>query len=417
MSRFRRFDIVERRPSSYFLNYNSIFTPPKTLFQNPHFPSFPIFEDIFEDEIDHALDLASFPHPRPTLFDDFDAVTDLIQIERTPFRTSTRRVTRRVGPDELYLQKLCDRVSDLELGLERLAREEKKARKKRIGERKYTWTAEIDRPEEDRKYNWTAEIKDGKRKKKGLEKSYKWTAQINGKGSKHLPIERTYTVKVQSEDVSSGSEDEMKKKREKVKGKGKLVGPTARIVEIEEPSGNNGGIVLRQVFAKRLEKKKGKRIELSPQDAAALIQTNYRAYLIRRSQALRALRELAIAKNRLKELRTLFSNFTYRQRLSKDAEERQRFSEKIIVLLLTVDTIEGSDSMVRAAKRSMVDELEEMLDVVDPQPSGRPNNTLTRRRTFDMPDGTINKELAAGVAQVVQMLGQQEPTGSDTFEV
>lgn len=67
---------------------------------------------------------------------------------------------------------------------------------------------------------------------------------------------------------------------------------------------------------------------------------SFRAYLIRRSQALRALRELAIAKTKLKELRALFNNFTYRRRVTRDAEERQRFSEKIIVLLLTVDAIE-----------------------------------------------------------------------------
>ncbi|KAL3650433.1 hypothetical protein CASFOL_006836 [Castilleja foliolosa] len=416
MSRFRRFDVVERRPSSYFLEETSIFAPPKALTLNPYLASLPNFED--------EIDLESFPHRRLSLFDEFDAVTDLIQIERTPCRTSARRVTCRVGPDQLFLQTLCDRVSDLELGFERLAREEEnKARKKRIGERKYTWTAEIDRPEETQKYKWTAEIKDGnggEKKKKGLEKSCKWTAHINGKGSKHPPIERTYTLKVQSGDISRGSKyeserKEMKKKSEKVKGKDKSVVPTERIVEIEEPSGDNGGIVLRQVFAKRLEKKRGKMIELSPQDAAVLIQTNFRAYLIRRSQALRGLRELAIAKNRLKELRALFNNYTYRLRLSKDAEERQRFSEKVIVLLLTVDTIEGSDTMVRGAKRSMVGELEEMLDVVDPQPSGQ-RNTLMRRRTFDMPDGTINKELAAGVAQVVQMLGQ-DPTGSNTFEI
>lgn len=67
---------------------------------------------------------------------------------------------------------------------------------------------------------------------------------------------------------------------------------------------------------------------------------SFRAYLIKRSQALRALRELAIAKTKLKELRALFNNFTYRRRVARDAEERQRFSEKIIVLLLTVDAIE-----------------------------------------------------------------------------
>ncbi|GMP24075.1 hypothetical protein CsSME_00001468 [Camellia sinensis var. sinensis] len=63
----------------------------------------------------------------------------------------------------------------------------------------------------------------------------------------------------------------------------------------------------------------------------------------------------------------------------------------------------GADLMVRSAKSSMVDELEAMLDVVDPQPPGK----SLSRRTFDMPDGLIEKEIAAGVAEVVQMLGRE----------
>ena len=69
--------------------------------------------------------------------------------------------------------------------------------------------------------------------------------------------------------------------------------------------------------------------------------------------------------------------------------------------------------MVRAAKRSMLDELEAMLDVVDPQPPGR--SLSMRRRTFNMPDGVIQKEIAEGVAQVIQMLDNEEKS-SDTFE-
>ncbi|KAL6526931.1 hypothetical protein OROGR_016021 [Orobanche gracilis] len=414
MHRFQRFNIVEHRPS-FSVEETSIFTPPKTLFQSPCFRSFP----IFEDELDHTVDLVSFPHPIPTLFDEFDPLsfTALNQIEKTSSRTSTRHLTRRVGPGELHLQTLCDRVSSLELDLERLL-SEKRARKKKIGERKYTWTTEIERPKETLKYEWMAEIKDGKSEKKGLEKSYKWTAQIKGKGSKYLPTEQTYTVKVQSRDSSSESEYETEKKKdkkrsEKVKEKGKsAMGSTARIVEIEEPSGN-GDIILRKIFARRLEKIKGKRNELSPQDAAALIQMSFRSHLIRRSQDLRALRELAVAKNKLRGIRASFNNFSYHRRLSINPEERQRFSEKIIVLLLNVDAIEGFDLMVRAAKKSMVDELEAMLDVVDPQTATRP--MLVKRRKFDMPDGVIDKELADGVAQMVQIL-DQVPSGSDSFE-
>lgn len=66
----------------------------------------------------------------------------------------------------------------------------------------------------------------------------------------------------------------------------------------------------------------------------------FRSYLARRSQILHCLRELAVAKARLKEIRAIFYNFSYRRRVANDAEERQRFSEKIIVLLLTVEAVE-----------------------------------------------------------------------------
>lgn len=69
--------------------------------------------------------------------------------------------------------------------------------------------------------------------------------------------------------------------------------------------------------------------------------------------------------------------------------------------------------MVRSAKKSMVDELEAMLDVVDPQPPGK--SASMKRRTFDMPDGVVNKELSAGVAQVIRML-DEEAASSEAFE-
>jgi hypothetical protein len=84
---------------------------------------------------------------------------------------------------------------------------------------------------------------------------------------------------------------------------------------------------------------KGKRKELSPQDAALLIQMNYRAHLAHRSQVLRCLRDLVVAKAKLKEIRS-FYNISYRRCIAHDTEERQRFAKKIIVLLLTVDALE-----------------------------------------------------------------------------
>ena len=46
------------------------------------------------------------------------------------------------------------------------------------------------------------------------------------------------------------------------------------------------------------------------------------------------------AKAKLKEIRALFNNYSYRQSIARDSEERQRFSERIISLILTVDAIQ-----------------------------------------------------------------------------
>lgn len=52
---------------------------------------------------------------------------------------------------------------------------------------------------------------------------------------------------------------------------------------------------------------------------------------------------------------------------------------------------QGPDYMVRNARRSMLEELEGMLEIVEPQPPGKPR-TLSRRR-FDLPEGgAIEKE-------------------------
>ncbi|XP_048127488.1 BAG family molecular chaperone regulator 7 [Rhodamnia argentea] len=414
MSLLRRLDIMDPFfcPPPSFVAETSVFAPRAF--------TFPSFLDGPED-ICLALDLLS---PNPTNFDLLDSVEDLVQIERTPCFSSYRRVLQRVRPESYDLQSLCYRVSALESRFDRLVSPRGAA-----SDRKYTWTAEIEGKEADRKYKWTAEIKAGKKEKEkekhhhlhhhllhhhGGAKSYKWTAEIKEKGEEGYT--RTYTWRSSTgggdESEAKSHKDKKEKKKEKKKGD-KFA---TRAVEIEEPSGHEA-VVLRQAFAKRAgtnRKAKGKKKDLSPLDAALMIQMSFRAYLIRRSQALRALRELAVAKSKLKEIRAFFNNFSYRRRVAHDAEERQRFAEKIIVLLLTVDAIEGADVMVRAAKKSMIDELEAMLEVVDPHP---PDKSLSmRRRTFDVPDGVIQKEIADGVAQIVKMLDQEEnsTTASET---
>uniref|UniRef100_A0A6N2NGJ8 BAG domain-containing protein n=1 Tax=Salix viminalis TaxID=40686 RepID=A0A6N2NGJ8_SALVM len=402
MSRFRRIEIFEPHCAPVFLREASVFTPKSLVF--------PSFEEP-DDLSFAALDLL---HLKPSSLEVFYTATDLV---KTPSFCPYKSVLDRFETD-LRLQTLSDRVSELESQFDRLVNE--KINGGSGAERKYTWTAEIKGPVTERKYKWTAEIRGGEEKKKKKKeeqvKNYTWTTEIKGKGEEGIPMSRKYTFETSSGFAGEGSKKEKKVEEKKKECRKEKKGACARrLVEIEDYP-DHGAVVLQKAYAKRagaMEKRKGKRKELSPQDAALLIQMTFRTYLIRRSQALRALRELAISKAKLKELRALFNNFSYRRHLARDAEERQKFSEKIIVLLLTVDAIEGAELMVRAAKRSMVDELEAMLDVVDPQPAGR--SLSMRKRTFDMPDGVIRKEIAEGVAQVVQMLDNEE-NGTNNFE-
>ncbi|KAL8247949.1 hypothetical protein R6Q59_009165 [Mikania micrantha] len=323
MSRFTKLDIID-----YLLCES--YPSPFPIFPKPYALLNPIYSIESTNELDLALDLLNPTFPSLDLvspFDDFLNITDLIHVERrTPFGSSSARklVTRRRSTTaELYLKSLADRVSALELGFDLVEQDKAKS------DRKYTWTAEINSADKeglDRKYTLTTEIKGGKKK----EKSCKWTAEIKRKGDDV----RKYTFTASSANAAIEDVNGLEKEKSKKKDKKKEKGP--RIVEIQS-SPDHGALLLKQAFAK---KNKGKKKELSPQDAAMVIQLTFRAYLIRRSQALRALRELAIAKGKLKELRALFNNFSYRRLVARDAEEKQKFSEKIIVLLLTVDAIE-----------------------------------------------------------------------------
>ncbi|PUZ62574.1 hypothetical protein GQ55_4G368600 [Panicum hallii var. hallii] len=385
------------------------------------------------------LDDPFFPFPPPPQpssaslsscpFLDFDSTStfpdlDLFLPPSDPFPAPS--------PYPFLLRDLTDRVATLELAVA-ARRPEPTTRKctyvTEAGGRKVKWTS-VERPRAgDRTLKWEAEVKspndDGFDRKwkwetKGASsaapRKLKWGAAVKGKGSLE-PWSQAYTW--EEDFTASDTDDEeekkadnkktkvadkkktTKKKQDKAVNKEKKC-PVAS-VKIEEISDDNdaGCVAIRKAFAKG--NGKGKRKELSPQDAALLIQMTYRAHLAHRSQVLRCLRDLAVAKAKLKEIRSLFYNISYRRRIANDHEERQRFSEKIIVLLITVDALEGPDYMVRVAKKSMLEELEAMLEVVDPQPPGK-QRSLSRRK-FDLPEGgAVSDEKAAGVNKAVRII-------------
>lgn len=242
MSRIRRIELLQ--PYTYYPSTSSVFLRETSIFA-PKTLAFPSFFDELEDYelgfgLGLGLDLVS-----PSSVEIFDNVTDLIRVERAPAFSTYRRIQRveRLG-GEVFLERLSDRVSELESRFDRLARIGGGG-----GDRKYTWAAEIKAPAPeakrvvDRKYKLTAEFRDEKKEKEqGTGRTYKWTAEIEGKGSDGS-ISKTYTLTASSGDGSECTESKKKKKKKK----GEKGENSTRAVVIEEPA-DHGAVVLRQVI-------------------------------------------------------------------------------------------------------------------------------------------------------------------------
>ncbi|EOX96278.1 Uncharacterized protein TCM_005556 [Theobroma cacao] len=400
-------DLFDHSPSLFSLFYEE----PELSFPFYVFEPTPVLSGLFLSPFDQA----------------FDAVTDVTRLLETPLSSRYRRIG---ATDELELCSgaLLDRISGLEFGTDRFKqwdrkytwKAEIKSSDKSEANRKYQYTSEI-KGLEGRKYEWTAEIESPE--KNGTDGKYKWTAEMI-KGGKVGNVEKKKQCKVEIQGTQKKEVPlKIKVLGSQAVGKEETKGEcSVRVVEIEEPADHaamllrqvgvhfsnftplrstvsclldqshtcttrehkenthfvwdlyNSNIIFLEAFGRRagaVARLRGKRKVLSPDEAALVIERTFRAYLIRRSKALRSLRELAVAKAKLKEIRALFNNYSYRQNIARDAEGRQRFSERIIALVLTVDAIQGADLMVRGARRSMLDELEAMLDAVDPNPSGK----------------------------------------------
>ncbi|XP_062106545.1 BAG family molecular chaperone regulator 8, chloroplastic isoform X2 [Humulus lupulus] len=91
--------------------------------------------------------------------------------------------------------------------------------------------------------------------------------------------------------------------------------------------------------------------------AARVIQLQFRAFLVRRSRALRELKDLAVVKSAFTSLKSSISNETH--------FDFHSVSRKAMDLLVKLDSIQGDDSMVRDGKRSMSRDLVQFMDFID----------------------------------------------------
>ncbi|GAV65708.1 BAG domain-containing protein [Cephalotus follicularis] len=91
--------------------------------------------------------------------------------------------------------------------------------------------------------------------------------------------------------------------------------------------------------------------------AARVIQTHFRAFLVRRSITLGLLKDLAFIKSRFNSLKLSVSN--------KAHFDFEVVSHKAMALLIKLDSIQGGDPMIRDGKRSITRDLVKFLEFID----------------------------------------------------
>ncbi|XP_054803010.1 BAG family molecular chaperone regulator 8, chloroplastic [Prosopis cineraria] len=91
--------------------------------------------------------------------------------------------------------------------------------------------------------------------------------------------------------------------------------------------------------------------------AARVIQTHFRAFLVRRSRTLRQLKELGCIKSRFNALKSLLSNDAY--------IDYAALSGEALALLLRLESIECCDPMIRDGKGSISRDLGHFLDSIE----------------------------------------------------
>ncbi|KAM2858791.1 hypothetical protein COP2_024287 [Malus domestica] len=91
--------------------------------------------------------------------------------------------------------------------------------------------------------------------------------------------------------------------------------------------------------------------------AARVIQTHFRAFLVRRSQTLRQLKDLAFIKSAFTSLKSSISSETHL--------DFHAISQKSIDLLLKLDSIQSGDPIVRDGKRLISRDLVRFLEFID----------------------------------------------------
>ncbi|KAL0015649.1 hypothetical protein SO802_002718 [Lithocarpus litseifolius] len=135
--------------------------------------------------------------------------------------------------------------------------------------------------------------------------------------------------------------------------------------------------------------------------AARVIQTHFRAFLVRRSRTLRHLKDLALIKSAFNSLKSSISSETH--------FDYDTLSHKAMDLLLKLDSIQGRDSMIRDGKRSISRDLVRFLEFIDGVAVKRTGLSFKAMKNMRFGHPNCNKGSVLGT-KIRSLGGQREVT-------
>ncbi|KAK8480346.1 hypothetical protein V6N13_022027 [Hibiscus sabdariffa] len=104
---------------------------------------------------------------------------------------------------------------------------------------------------------------------------------------------------------------------------------------------------------------------MSDDEAAKLIQSAFRGFEVRKWEPLKKLKQIADVREQVNEVRSRMQSLESSTVCGKDDKLRLLIGEKIMTLLLRLDTIQGFHSSVRDARKSLVKELVTLQEKLD----------------------------------------------------
>eukprot|EP00252_Welwitschia_mirabilis_P011295 TRINITY_DN2540_c0_g1_i1.p1 TRINITY_DN2540_c0_g1~~TRINITY_DN2540_c0_g1_i1.p1 ORF type:complete len:412 (+),score=71.79 TRINITY_DN2540_c0_g1_i1:138-1373(+) len=121
------------------------------------------------------------------------------------------------------------------------------------------------------------------------------------------------------------------------------------------------------------------KVKMTEDVAAVIIQRKFRALLARRSNVLRGLQELAVLKSAFNKLKEMLEKESYWTFLCRYPEERTLFSEKLDVLLLKLESVQGTNRMIRNSRKHLRKELIALMGFLNDMGVNETSCCLTRK--------------------------------------